>query len=59
MDNGTRIAVELSVAGVTFASFMDALPAIAAGFAGIYYIAMTVEAVGRMRGKWKNKSSAR
>ena len=52
MDNGTRIAVELSVAGVTFASFMDALPAIAAGFAALYYIAMTIEAVGRMVKKW-------
>ena len=59
MDNGTRIAVELSVAGVTFASLLDALPAIAALFAGLYYIAMTVEAIGRMLGKWKNKSSAR
>jgi len=55
MDNGTRIAVELSVAGVTFASFMDALPAIAAGFAAVYYMAMTVEAIGRMRSKWNKK----
>jgi hypothetical protein len=52
MDNGTRIAVELSFAGITFASFMDALPAIAAGFAAVYYVAMTIEAVGRMRSKW-------
>lgn len=43
MDNGTRVAVEFSVAGVTFASFMDALPAIAALVGAVYYAFMIWE----------------
>jgi len=37
MDNSTRIVTELSVASVTFASLMDALPAIAAVVGAVYY----------------------
>jgi len=57
MDNGTRVAVELSVAGVTFASFMDALPAVAAGVGAIYYAFMVweTETVKKWTGRW-NKS---
>ena len=57
MDNGTRIEVEMSVAGVTFASFMDALPAIAALVGAIYYGFMIweTETVRKWTGRW-NKS---
>jgi len=37
MDNSTRIITEVSVASVTFASLMDALPAIAALVGAVYY----------------------
>lgn len=37
MDNGTRIITEISVAGITFASFIDALPSLAALVGAIYY----------------------
>lgn len=54
MDNGTRIAVELSVAGVTFASVMDALPAIAAMVGAVYYGVMIweTETIKKWTGRW-------
>jgi len=55
-NNSARILVETAVAGVTFGSLIEAIPSIVAIFAGIYYVAMTIEVVGRMKGKWKNKS---
>lgn len=57
MDNSTRIVAELSVAGVTFASLMDALPAIAALVGAAYYCFMIweTETVRKWTGRW-NKS---
>lgn len=43
MDNGTRVVTEISVAGVTFASFMDAIPAVAGIVGAIYYAVMIWE----------------
>lgn len=57
MDNGSRIVTEISVAGVTAASFMDALPAVAALVGAVYYGFMIweTETVKKWTGRW-NKS---
>lgn len=57
MDNGTRIITEISVAGITFASFVDALPSVAAAVGAIYYAFQIWETptVRSWRSRW-NKS---
>ncbi len=57
MDNSTRVITEISVAGVTFASFVDVLPAVAALVGAIYYGVQIweTETVKRLTGRW-NKS---
>ena len=57
MDNGTRIITEISVAGITFASFVDALPSLAAAVGAIYYLFQIWETptVRGLRRRW-NKS---
>ena len=57
MDNSTRVITEISVAGVTFASFVDVLPAVAALVGAIYYGVQIweTETVKRLTRRW-NKS---
>lgn len=54
MDNSTRVLTEISVAGVTFASFMDVLPAVAALVGAIYYGVQIweTETVKRLTKRW-------